>query len=188
MINRPPIKPKLLVLEQWDLHSWAFNCPAQWEFLDCKLERGLAAEYHGDDDKALETYLDLIDSCPEYLPALNNVGALLRIHDQPLVAMPFFNNAVAIGLACVPEGFEFGKDRIPWYWEDNRAFLRAYENLGGCYLDLGNGYMDKALDTFQQLLMLNPDDFGVSDLVRKLQFLSGNEMTDDSDSSSAPQP
>jgi hypothetical protein len=98
------------------------------------------------------------------------------------------NGVVAIGLACVPEGFEFGKDRIPWYWEDNRAFLRAYENLGGCYLDLGDGYVDKALDTFQQLLMLNPDDFGVSDLVRKLQFLSGNEITDDSDSSSVPQP
>jgi hypothetical protein len=85
-------------------------------------------------------------------------------------------------------GVRVWQDRIPWYWEDNRAFLRAYENLGGCYLDLGDGYVDKALDTFQQLLMLNPDDFGVSDLVHKLRFLSGNEITDDSDSSSVPQP
>jgi hypothetical protein len=84
-------------------------------------------------------------------------------------------------------GFEFGKDRIPLYWEGNRAFLRAYENLGGCYLDLDDGYVDEALDTFQQLLILNPEDFGVSDLGHQLQFLSGNEVTDDSGSSSVPQ-
>ena len=173
MIRPSPLKPRLLVLEQWDLHSWAFNCPAQWEFLDCKLERALAAEYHGDDDKALEIYLDLIDSCPEYLPALNNIGALLRIHSEPIVALPFLHNAVAIGLACVPDNFVFGNDRIPWRWEDNRAFLKAYENLGGCYLDLGSGHVDKALDIFHQLLTLNPDDYGVSDLVLKLQSLLG---------------
>jgi hypothetical protein len=63
---------------------------------------------------------------------------------------------------------------------------KMLEQLDGTPLELG--YVDKALDTFQQLLMLNPDDFGVSDLVRKLQFLSGNEITDDSDSSSVPQP
>lgn len=173
LIRPTTIKPKLLLLERWDLHSWAFNCPAQWEFLDCKLERGLTAEYEGDDDKAFEIYFELIDSCPEYLPALNNIGALLRIHGVPQVAIPFLRNAVAIGLACVPDEFEFGKDLIPWDWEDNRAFLRAYLNLGGCYLDLGDGHLNYALDTFRQVLTINPGYHGVADLVSQLQVLVG---------------
>jgi len=175
------IKPNLLVLEQWDLHSRAFNCPAQWEFLDCKLERALTAEHQGDDDKAFQIYLELIDSCAEYLPALNNLGALLRKHGEPRRAIPYLANAVAIGLACVPDDFELGKDLIPWYWEDNRAFLTAYENLGCCYLDLGDGHLDKALDTFSQVVTINPGYRGVTDLVRKLQALlgTGEEISDD---------
>lgn len=171
LITPATTKPRLLVLEQWDLHSWAFNRPAQWEFLDYKLERGLIAEHEGDDDKAFEIYFELIDSCPKYLPALNNIGALLRLHDAPKVAIPFLRNAVTIGLACVPDPFEFGKDLIPWYWEDNRAFLQAYMNLGGCYLDLGDGHLDYALDTFRQVLTINPGYHGVADLVDKLQRL-----------------
>jgi len=54
------IKPNLLVLEQWDLHSWAFNCPAQWESLIISSNVALKAEHVGDDDKAFQIYLELI--------------------------------------------------------------------------------------------------------------------------------
>jgi tetratricopeptide (TPR) repeat protein len=169
LISPTTVKPKFLLLERWDQHSWAFNRPAPWEFLDCKLERALTAEYEGDDDKAFEIYFELIDSCPEYLPALNNLGALLRERGRPQFAIPFFRNAVAIGLACVPDDFEFGKDLIPWYWEDNRAFLTAYRNLGNSYIDLGNDHIHDALDTFRQVLTINPGYHGIDALVRRLE-------------------
>src|SRR5947209_19923933 len=143
------IKPQHLKLERVRPNEWAFNRPLQWEFFGHKLERALDAERVGDCDGAARIYLELIEACPEYLPALNNLGLLYKQQGDLDKAIPLLEAAVVIGLACIPDEFEPGADLIPWHWEDNRDFLRAYENLGGCRIE-------QALDGFEHLLELNP--------------------------------
>jgi len=162
------IKPQYLKLENVCPNEWAFNRPPQWEFFDYKLEKALEAERAGDEEGAIRIYLELLSACPEYLPALNNVGLLYQRQGKLDKAIPMLVMAVVLGLACVPDEFEPGKDMIPWHWEDNRAFLRAYENLGSCHLK-------QALDAFEHLLELNPGYRGVGDLVSQLRKICGFE-------------
>ena len=110
----------------------------------------------------------MLEACPEYLPALNNLGLLLISQGDVVGAIATFAGAVDIGLACLPEEFTAGEDLISWHWEDNRPFLLAYENLGRCYLE-------QARDTFNHLLELNPGYRGVADLLARLNELCGVE-------------
>ena len=151
-------KPKYLRLEQQYPHEWAFNRPKEWEFFDRKLDRVEAIERGGNDDKALEECLDIIKSCPEYIPAINKAGLLLREQGHLDKAMPMFLKAVGVGMACFPKGFERGTDLIPWHWEDNQAFLLACEYVGLCHLD-------DALESYEFLLDVSPGYRGYDELV-----------------------
>lgn len=162
------MKPQNLRLEKLEPRSWAFNRPPGWELFDYKLERAIAAERRGEDEAAKRIYLELLEACPEYLPALNNLGLLLKSQGDLEGGVVAFAEAVEIGLACLPEEFVAGEDLIPWHWEDNRPFLLAYENLGRCYLE-------QARDTFDHLLELNPGYRGITDLLARLNELCGVE-------------
>jgi tetratricopeptide (TPR) repeat protein len=112
--------------------------------------------------------LGLLESCLEYLPALNNLGLLYQRQGKLDKAIPMLETVVMLGLACIPDEFEQGTDLIPWHWDDNRAFLLAYENLGNCYVE-------QALGAFEHLLELNPDYRGIGDLVSQLRMIYGVE-------------
>ena len=154
-------KPHRLTLEKQGTNSWSFAPPPQWEFLGHKLERAKDAEHTGNKEEATRIYLELIKACPEYLPALNNLGLLLRTQGDIDGAITTLEKAVKIGLACLPEEFEVGIDLIPWHWEDNRPFLLAYENLASCYLLLSH-------NAFTNLLELSPGHRGIAGLVARL--------------------
>ncbi|MDT4896405.1 MAG: hypothetical protein QOH25_1482 [Acidobacteriota bacterium] len=96
-------KPQYLKLEEQHPHSWAFNRPPQWEFLGYKLERALDAERESDEEKAARIYLELIESCPEYIPALNNMGLVFKKRGDLDAAIATLEEAVEIGLACLPD-------------------------------------------------------------------------------------
>jgi tetratricopeptide (TPR) repeat protein len=162
------IKPQHLKLERVRPNEWAFNRPPQWEFFGYKLERARDAEQAGDEEGAIGIYLELLSACPEYLPALNNIGLLYQRQGKLDKAIPMLETAVTLGLACIPDEFEPGTDLIPWHWEDNRAFLRAYENLGSCRIG-------QALGAFGHLLELNPGHRGVGDLLSRLLRIYGVE-------------
>jgi hypothetical protein len=67
-------KPQYLRLEEVYRHNWAFNRPAQWEFFDRKLERAESLDDAGEPEKAIQACLEIIETCAEYLPAVNNLG------------------------------------------------------------------------------------------------------------------
>jgi tetratricopeptide (TPR) repeat protein len=163
-------KPKLqyLRLEEQRPNDWAFNRPPEWEFFDRRLDRAEDAERGGEIDKAIQICREIVDACPEYLPAVNKLGLLLREHNSLDVAIETFEGAVGIGVACLPDEFESGKDLIPWYWEDNRAFLLACEHLAVTHLH-------KAIDVFEYSLEINPGYHGIAELVTKLRAMCGFE-------------
>ncbi|MGA9995531.1 MAG: hypothetical protein WBP93_08960 [Pyrinomonadaceae bacterium] len=164
-------KPQYLKLARQRPNDWAFNRPPEWEFFDYKLDKAEAAEREGDREKAFQICLEIITSCPEYLPAINKLGLFFREQGDLDKAIHMFESAMGVGLACLPDDFETGTDLIPWYWEDNRAFLLACEYLGLCHLD-------KALDAYGYLLEINPDYRGIADLVAKLHKILGIEDED----------
>lgn len=67
-------KPQLqyLKLEEERPNDWAFNRPSEWEFLDRRLDRAEDAEREGDIDRAMQICREILDTCPEYLPASTN--------------------------------------------------------------------------------------------------------------------
>ncbi len=142
-------KPKYLKLEQQNPNDWAFNRPPEWEFFDRRLDKAEAFEREGNIEEAAKVCFEIIESCPEYLPAINKLGLMFRDQGDLDSAISFFERTVAIGLACLPAEFERGTDLITKYWADNLAFLWACENLGLCCLE-------KSLDTYESLSELNP--------------------------------
>lgn len=162
-------KPQYLKLEQQALHDWAFNRPPEWEFFDRRLDKAEAFEREGDSEKAIEVCFEIINSCPEYLPARNQLGLWFKEKGDLDRAIPMFESSVAIGLACFPDGFKPGTDLIQSHWADNRAFLWAGENLGLCCLE-------KALETYEFVSELNPDYD--DEFVHKLRELLGREDGD----------
>lgn len=159
-------KPKLefLKIEKQAPHDWALNYPEQWEFLGHKFDKAEAALENGDRDEAKLVCAEILGMCPEYLPAINRLGLLLREEGHIDGAIQMFQSAVGMGLATLPDDFEIGTDRMPWYWEDNRAFLLAGEHLAISYLM-------KALDSLELSLNLNPGYHGIADMVAKIRGL-----------------
>jgi tetratricopeptide (TPR) repeat protein len=160
-------KPQYLKLERQGPNDWAFNRPREWEFFDHRLEKAEASEREGDGETAIKICVEIINSCPEYLSAVNKLGLLYRQQGDMDKAIYLFESAVGVGLACLPDEFEEGTDLIPWHWEDNRAFLLACEYLGLCHLD-------KALDSYEYLLEINPG-YRDAGLVAKLRKILGIE-------------
>src|SRR6266536_4477427 len=109
-------KQQYLKLEQQAPNDWAFNHPPEWEFFDRRLDKAEAFEREGNDEKAIEVCFEIIKSCPEYLPAMNQLGLLFRDQGDLDQAVSIFESAVGIGLACLPEEFNRGVDLIPWHW------------------------------------------------------------------------
>jgi tetratricopeptide (TPR) repeat protein len=161
-MTEPMEKPRYLRLEEQNRHHWAFNRPVEWDFLDRKLEHAESIEREGDMEKAIKACLEIISSCPEYLPAINKLGLLYKQVGRLDLASEMFESAVGIGVACLPEKFDIGTDLIPWYWEDNRAFLLACEHLGVCHLE-------NTLEVFEYSLKINPGYHGIDALVSKLR-------------------
>ena len=154
-------KSQHLCLEEQAPHDWAFNRPVQWDFLDRKLERAELLEQEGEPEKAIKTCLEIIDSCPEYLPAVNKLGLLYRQQGGLDAAINVFEMAVGVGVACLPAKFEAGVDLIPWYWQDNRAWLLAIEYLAACHLE-------SALNFYEYALKVNPEYRSIDKLVEQL--------------------
>jgi len=163
-------KPQLqyLRLEEQRPNDWAFNRPSEWEFFDRRLDRAEDAEREGDIDKAIQICREIVDSCPEYLPAVNKLGLLFKGLDDLDGAIEMFEGAVGVGVACLPDDFEIGKDLMPWHWEDNRAFLLACEHLAMTHVE-------KALNLFEYSLDINPGYHGIAELVSKLRAMCGVE-------------
>jgi len=167
-------KPQLqyLRLEKQAPHHWAFNRPPECEFFDRRLDKAEDFERDREFQKAIQVCIEIVKVCPEYLPALNKLGLLFKEQGDLDRAINMFESAVGAGVACLPDDFEIGEDLIPWYWQDNRAFLRACEHLGVTHLE-------KALGFFEYSLDINPGYHGIADLVSNLRQMCGFEDEQD---------
>ena len=93
---------------------------------------------------------------------MNKLGLLYLQQGGLDAATSVFESAVGVEVACLPEKFQAGVDLIPWYWQDNRAFLLAIEYLAACHLE-------SALNFFEYALKINPGYRSIDKLVEQLR-------------------
>jgi tetratricopeptide (TPR) repeat protein len=145
-----------LVVTQVDNREWEFEYPRlEWEIYE-SFHGAIEYWQMGNAVTAEETYRQLIDDYPEFIDAHHHLALLLGETGRGEEAFQIWQEVVALGLACLPQEFEMGRDTLPWLMVENRPFLRAYHGLGLEYLDRGE--IEAALAIFNNMLAMNPDD------------------------------
>jgi tetratricopeptide (TPR) repeat protein len=136
----------------------------EWEFCYPRLTDEVYDAFHegidlweiGEYAAAEERYRQLVHELPEFIDAHHHLALVLDDTDRREEAYGLWQDTVALGLACLPVALWAGRDRLRWQFLDNRPFLRAYHGLGLAHLE--RGYVKRALDIFEHILALNPDD------------------------------
>jgi len=137
-------------------HSWMFEYPRLDMAVYDRYEEAIDTWEIGEVDLAEQALRDLIADYPEFIDVYHHLAMLLEASGREEEAFQMWQQVVQMGLECVGEGFEPGRDRLEWGYLDNRPFLRAYHGLGLAYLERGD--RQKAFEIFRNILAMNPND------------------------------
>ena len=150
-------------------HEWTFEYPRlSWDVMEA-FHEALEHWRVGDLTTAEAMYRALVDEYPEFIDVHHHLALVLDVTGRGEQAFPLWQAVVDLGLSCLPQEFEMGRDLLPWLILENRPFLRAYHGLGLEYLERGE--TEKALGIFENILALNPgDNQGVRALVVDCSF------------------
>lgn len=162
-----------LIVKQAGEGRWSFDYPRlSWDTLE-EFHEAIELWRAGYMAVAEAEYRRLTADFPEFIDAHHHLALLLSETERLDEAYRLWGHTVAMGLACLPEAFEMGRDLLPWIILENRPFLRAYHGLGLEYLDRGR--VADALEIFENILAMNPgDNQGVRALVIDCHFLQGH--------------
>lgn len=138
--------------------------PHEWEFVNPDIYRELMDTFHagcesyeeGNIDKAERIFRTVLSEMPDHLDAIHHLAIVLSERSLPDEAHDLWAQAVRIGRKAFPKDFKIGKDRLDWGWLENRPFLRCLHGLALTKYD--DGEIEEALQLFQELLSLNPND------------------------------
>jgi tetratricopeptide (TPR) repeat protein len=147
---------KTIVCKPLNDQQWAFEYP--------RISRETQEEFHaaielrraGYIAEAEAEYRRLVAEFPEFIDAHHHLAMLLSETGRHEEAYEIWQLVAALGLQALPEAFEIGWDRLPWFVLENRPFLRAYHGLGLAHYDRGD--IERALEIFENLLAMNPSD------------------------------
>mgnify|MGYP001041662975 CR=1 FL=1 len=147
---------KTLLLHPVGEHEWVFKFPRLT--LEITEEFHEAIELWEEDDlgRAEQRYRQLLRDYPEFIDVYHHLAMLLDETGRYREAYNMWQQAVDLGLSAFPKSFSIGRDLLPWYFLDNRPFLRAYHGLGYDFLERGE--IESALSIFTNILALNPSD------------------------------
>ncbi len=162
-----------LIVKQAGEGRWSFDYPRlSWDTLE-EFHEAIEFWRAGYMAVAEAEYRRLTADFPEFIDAHHHLALLLSETERPDEAYRLWGHTVAMGLHCLPEDFEMGRDLLPWIILENRPFLRAYHALGLEYLDRGR--VADALEVFENILAMNPaDNQGVRALAIDCHLLQGH--------------
>jgi tetratricopeptide (TPR) repeat protein len=116
--------------------------------------------------KAAEKKLkQIISVCGNgHIDAWLQLGQLYNDTSRPIEGNALIHKAHMISLEAFPPDFNFDNDKMLWGHMDNRPILRTFSSVALEYIK--EAQYQKAIDKFQQLMKLEPDDHqGVRDLL-----------------------
>jgi tetratricopeptide (TPR) repeat protein len=163
-INKEPLPSgAIIILRQMEKHEWLFNLPRITVAVDDRLEEGIDL-MDVDPRRAASVFMELVDEFPEHMDAYHHLALTLERMGKKAEAFAVWQLAVDKALKFFPANFSMREDRLEWGFFENRPFLRLYHSFGLQLLD--RGQTEEALDVFENLLALSPDDnLGVRALV-----------------------
>lgn len=146
----------MLSLEQVGSHEWQFVYPQAYEELMEEFHQGVELLEAGRLKKAERIFRQTLAQMPDHLDALHHRALVLDEQGRKAVARTVWEEAVRIGRAAFPAGFDLGRDRLEWGWLENRPFLRCLQGLALAYREAGD--TERTLGLCRDLLALNPGD------------------------------
>ncbi|MCD6599669.1 MAG: tetratricopeptide repeat protein [Dehalococcoidia bacterium] len=146
----------MLKLSRVAPHEWRFVYPDIYDGLMDQFHAGCELYEEGNLDEAVRVFRAVLAQMPDHLDALHHLALVLSEQNLLDKARDLWSQAGRIGHKAFPQDFQPGKDSLEWGWLENRPFLRC---LRGLALDTYNlGKVEEALELFQELLSLNPND------------------------------
>src|SRR3989337_1933003 len=117
----------MLSLEQVGSYEWQFVYPEAYEELMEEFHQGVELLEGGRLKKAERIFRQTLAQMPDHLDALHHLALVLDEQGRKAIARTVWEEAVRIGRAAFPAGFDPGRDRLEWGWLDNRPFLRCLQ-------------------------------------------------------------
>ena len=123
-------------------------------------------------DDALQAAQALVETYPEFLDARYVLLNLLLNKEEHERAFEFLLESMSLAMQCIPPEFQFNVDTIPYYYEDNQAFLMMQAHCGGLMVEAG--MIEEAIEFLKMHLSINPDDdLGTRTTLLNAYFLKG---------------
>lgn len=145
-----------ILLREVEPGEWWMEMPRITCEVDERLDAGIDLMEAGDFSQAIAVFARLINELPEHLDAYHHLALTLQYAGRSRAAVDIWRCAVELAMQFFPERFDFSRHRLAWLELGNRPFLRAYHGLGLCLLD--EGKVEPALEIFERLMSLNPND------------------------------
>ena len=111
---------------------------------------------HSDPQVAKLRFRRLIRDYPEHLDAYHHLALTWYREGNLDKAAELWKQGIEFALKLFPSHFSMGRERLIWGHLDNRPFLRLYHSYGLSLMRQGEA--GKALEVFENLLSLNPND------------------------------
>ncbi|MDI6721142.1 MAG: tetratricopeptide repeat protein, partial [Candidatus Aenigmarchaeota archaeon] len=161
-----------LKLKKAGKNRWSFQVPPSWEYVNAMVYDALDSLDSPKEKERQEGAVilrDAVEICPDNPLALSQYGFFLCQTERAEEGRKLIENVINKGRNLFPEDFVPGKDLLEWGWLGNRPFLRCLVWLGMEHFHTGNH--KKALEIFEEMLALNPDDNqGIRELAAKCLF------------------
>jgi tetratricopeptide (TPR) repeat protein len=123
----------------------------------------------GQHETAAQLLREFIKRFPYHIDSYHHLGIIETDLGHRGRALKYFEMGYRIGLQSVPENFA---GRLPWVHLENRPFLRAAHGFG-LALERERRHLE-AVDVYEQILALNPDDNqGIRYLLPSLYLKAG---------------
>ncbi len=139
---------------QVDKKEWMFNFSDDYaEYFDY-----LFRLYNMDlpDDKLEGEYIKIIRAMPEVFDASSNLAQIYLEQDKIKEAKLVYEKAIQVARSHISKEFNPEKHNIPWYFMENRPFLRLLANYAQ-YVE-SYEHAEQAVDLYEEILSLNPND------------------------------
>ncbi len=167
-MNMQPQPSGIIILKQIQKHEWVFDYPRFTEEVHDSLDD--AIDWIDSDVRIAKLHFGrLIRDYPELLDAHHHLALTWYRQGKLDKAAELWKQGIEFALKLFPSNFSMKRDRLIWGFVKNRPFLRLYHSYGLSLLEQGES--EKALDVFENLLALNPNDNqGVRALVAECYF------------------
>jgi tetratricopeptide (TPR) repeat protein len=153
--RNPSRSAAIIILRKEGRRNWIFELPRITPEVDDRLDEGIDW-LHTDPKHAAFIFAQLVREFPEHMDAYHHLGLALQNLGRKQEAFQIWQDGLDLALRFFPPRFSMQRDRLDWGFIENRPFLRLYYGLGYQYLKRAE--FDRALEIFNNLLNLNPND------------------------------